>query len=273
MNLYSEDALIEQPAIALLGKLGWETANCFEETFGSAGMLGRETSGEVILFFRLRSALAKLNPELPPEALELAIQELSRERSLMSMVNANREIYKLLKDGVKVRFRNREGLEIDETVNVIDWNEPANNDLFLASQFWVTGEMYKRRTDLIGFVNGIPLLFIELKASHKRLKNAFNDNLRECFLSGRVRWENDQTHPNLPDRPQVYRMAADGGLFSSPSSGTSAEMGNVANPKCDPVCRPNGLPVANAADQSAALANRLRLLSALEEERLVGAHQ
>jgi type I restriction enzyme R subunit len=127
----------------------------------------------------LRPALAKRNPELPPEALELAIQELSRDRSLMSMVNANREIYKLLRDGVTVRFRGHDGVETDETVRVIDWNEPGNNDFFLASQLWVSGEMHKRRTDLIGFVNGIPLLFIELKASHKRIKNAFHDNLRD----------------------------------------------------------------------------------------------
>ncbi len=179
MNSYTEDALIEQPAIALLSKLGWETANCFDETFGPEGMLGRETSSEVLLFSRLRSALAKLNPELPPEALELAIQELSRDRSLMSMVNANREVYGLLKDGVKIRFRDQTGTEVDETVTVIDWNEPGNNDFFLASQLWITGEMHKRRTDLVGFVNGIPLLFIELKASHKRLKNAFHDNLRD----------------------------------------------------------------------------------------------
>jgi len=176
---YSEDALIEQPAITLISKLGWETANCFDETFGPEGMLGRETSSEVILFYRLRPALRKLNPEMPLEALELAIQDLSHERSLMSMVNANQEIYKLHKDGVKVRFRNDEGVEITETVKVIDWNEPGNNDFFLASQLWVTGEMHKRRTDLVGFVNGIPLLFIELKASHKRLKNAYNDNLRD----------------------------------------------------------------------------------------------
>jgi type I restriction enzyme, R subunit len=176
---YTEDALTEQPAITLLSKLGWKTANCFDETFGSEGMLGRETSSEVILFSRLRPALAKLNPELPPEALELAMQELSRDRSLMSMVNANQEIYKLLKDGLKVRFRDHEGVETDEIVEIIDWNQPKNNNFFLASQLWITGEMHKRRMDLIGFVNGIPLLFIELKASHKRLRNAFNDNLRD----------------------------------------------------------------------------------------------
>jgi type I restriction enzyme, R subunit len=178
-TVYTEDSLIEQPAIALLGKLGWETANCFDETFGPGGMLGRETSGEVLLFSRLRAALVKLNPKLPNEALELAIQELGRDRSLMSMVNANQEVYRLLKDGVKVRFRNLEGVEELETVRVIDWNAPGNNDFFLASQLWISGDMYKRRTDLVGFVNGIPLLFIELKASHRNVKNAYDDNLRD----------------------------------------------------------------------------------------------
>jgi type I restriction enzyme, R subunit len=178
-NSYTEDALIEQPTIALLGKLGWETANCFDETFGSEGTLGRETSSEVILFSRLRPALQALNLTLPAEAIEPAMQELSRERSLMSMVNANHEIYKLLKDGVKVTFRNNEGVETVETVMVIDWNEPGRNDFFLASQLWVTGETHKRRLDLVGFVNGIPLLFIELKASHKNVQDAFQRNLRD----------------------------------------------------------------------------------------------
>jgi type I restriction enzyme, R subunit len=176
---FTEDALIEQPAIALLGEMGWKTVNCFDETFGSEGTLGRETSSEVILFSRLRPALQVLNPSLPSEALELAVQELSRERALMSMVNANQEIYKLLKNGVKVTFRSRDGVETVETVIVIDWNEPGNNDFFLASQLWVTGEMHKRRMDLVGFVNGIPLLFIELKASHKNVQDAFQRNLRD----------------------------------------------------------------------------------------------
>jgi type I restriction enzyme, R subunit len=178
-NSFTEDALIEQPAIALLSKLGWKTANCFDETFGSEGTLGRETSSEVILFSRLRAALARLNPELSSEALELAIQELSHERSLMSMINANQEIYKLLKDGVKVTYRDSEGVETIETVRVINWDTPRNNEFFLASQFWVTGEMHKRRLDLVGFVNGIPLLFIELKASHKNVEDAFQRNLRD----------------------------------------------------------------------------------------------
>lgn len=179
MNDYSEDSLVEQPAIELFRELGWQTAICFYEKFGSNGTLGRETSSEVVLLPRLRAALVYLNPDLPSEAIELAIEELTRDRSIMSPANANREVYRLLKNGVKVSFRGRENEETVENVRVIDWNEPKNNDFFLASQFWVTGEMYKRRADLVGFVNGLPLIFIELKASHKRMEHAYRDNLRD----------------------------------------------------------------------------------------------
>jgi len=118
---FSEDKLVEQPAIALFSELGYDTANCFYEKVGTSGStLGRETTEEVILVPKLRSALEKLNPELDGEALNLAIEELGRDRSAMSLVQANREVYKLLKDGVKVTFENDEGEETDETVRIID---------------------------------------------------------------------------------------------------------------------------------------------------------
>jgi type I restriction enzyme, R subunit len=177
---YTEDALVEQPTILLFRELGWEAANCFYETFGPNGTLGRETTAEVVLVKRLRTALEKLNPGLPPEAIAQAIEELTRDRSVMSPAQANREVYKLLKDGVKVTVQGCEGDEESaERVRVIDWNESANNDYFLASQLWVSGEIYKRRADLVGFVNGLPLIFIELKAAHKRLDDAFRNNLRD----------------------------------------------------------------------------------------------
>jgi len=176
---YTEDALVEQPTIALFAGLGWETANCFDEKFSEDCTLGRETTNEVVLLPRLRSALERLNPALPEEAIELAIEELVRDRSIMSPANANREVYQLLKNGVKVSFQDSENEEIAVTVQVIDWNKASNNNFFLASQFWVSGDMYKRRADLVGFVNGLPLVFIELKASHRRQENAYQDNLRD----------------------------------------------------------------------------------------------
>src|SRR5258708_9064737 len=179
MQDYSESALVEKPAIALFAALGYKTANTFHERLGKNGTLGRETYDEVVLSPRLRAALHRLNPGLSWEAIEIAVEELTRDRSALSLANANREVYGLLKNGVNIRIRGDGDEEIDETVRVIDWNNLANNDFLLVSQFWIAGEMYKRRADLVGFVNGLPLLFIELKAAHKRLENALRDNLRD----------------------------------------------------------------------------------------------
>ena len=179
---YSEDTLVEQPAIALFAELGFETANCFHEKVGTSdSTLGRETTEQVVLVPKLRAALGKLNPDLDGEAINLAIEELTRDRGAMSLVQANRDVYKLLKDGVKVAFENDEGEETDETVRIIDWNNPEKNDFFLASQFWVSSPsgIYKKRPDLIGFVNGLPLIFIELKKSHGKIQHAYQHNLRD----------------------------------------------------------------------------------------------
>ncbi|WP_017319306.1 type I restriction endonuclease subunit R [Mastigocladopsis repens] len=174
----SEEAL-ENATIELFSQLHWETANCYNENFGINSTVGRETKGEVVLIPKLRTALQKLNPNIPTEAIQLAIEELTRDRSTLSLANANSQIYQLLKDGVKVSFKNDDGEDQTETVKVIDWNKPENNNFFLASQFWVTGEIYTRRADLVGFVNGLPLVFIELKAHHKRLELAYKNNLTD----------------------------------------------------------------------------------------------
>ncbi len=177
---FSENALVEQPAIALFEELGWSTANCFYEKVGGTGPTRcRETTNDVILWPRLKAAIEKLNPDVANDAVQLAMDELAKDRSAMSLAHTNREIYKLLKDGVKVSFQNDAGEEVDETVQVIDWNNPDNNDYFLASQFWVSGNLYKRRADLVGFVNGLPLLFIELKKSHGKLEHAYQHNLKD----------------------------------------------------------------------------------------------
>jgi type I restriction enzyme R subunit len=176
---YSEDGLIEQPAIELLGSLGWETANLYHETFGRDGTVGRETDHEVVLVLRLRAALQRLNAGLPAEAITQAIEELTRARTTMSLVNANNEIYQHLKNGVRVTVRQSDGRRTTERVRIIDWEDLKNNDLFLASQLWVSGDMYRKRCDLVGFVNGLPLVFIELKASHRRLEDAYKNNLRD----------------------------------------------------------------------------------------------
>ena len=82
--------------------------------------------------------------------LDQAIEELTRDRSKLVPVNANQEIYRLLKDGVPVNVPDEHGTETPERVRVIDWRAPKNNDFLLASQFWISGDVYKRRCDLVG---------------------------------------------------------------------------------------------------------------------------
>src|SRR5260370_20108658 len=103
-NPDSEDAAIEQPTIALFAELGWETLNCYHENFGPMSLLGRETPANVILSVRLRAALQKLNPGISPLAVEIATEELTKDRSTMSPARANQVVYKLLKDGIKVSY-------------------------------------------------------------------------------------------------------------------------------------------------------------------------
>jgi type I restriction enzyme R subunit len=199
-HAYTEDQLVEQPAIGLFAELGWTTVSALEEVFGAGGTLGRETPGEVILLPRLRLGLERLNPTLPPEAIIAAVDELTRDRSAMSLEAANREVYLLLKEGIKVsvpesdstpgKGRTSSGLRPpspqrgegnggQETlrVRVIDWEQPANNDFLLVSQFSVTGALYTCRPDLVCFVNGLPLVVIELKKPGVPARAAFDENL------------------------------------------------------------------------------------------------
>jgi type I restriction enzyme R subunit len=174
---YTEDSYVEQPAINLFSSIGWQTLNCYSESFGAEGTLGRENRSEVILVRELRAALIQINPSCTIDEIDLAIEYLTRDRSVMSSIAANEACYKLLKEGVKVK-----ACADDEdfiTVQVIDWQSAENNNFLLCSQLWITGEIETRRPDLIGFVNGLPLVFIELKASSRQLIDAYKDNLAD----------------------------------------------------------------------------------------------
>ena len=180
-NSYTEDHLVEQPAIQLMQhELGWDVVNCYDEWNGGVSNQGRDGKREVVLISRLRPALQRLNPDLPVEAIEGAVEEICRDRTALSLAEANREIDKLLKQGVKVSFPDPEhGGQRVEVVSVVDWEVPGNNDFLLGSQFWVAGELYLKRPDLVGFVNGLPLVLIELKKPGVNVREGFDKNLRD----------------------------------------------------------------------------------------------
>ena len=175
----TEDELVEQPALRLLAQLGWEVASGFEETLGPAGTLGRDAQSEPVLGHRLRDSLRILNPGLPDATLDSAAEQLVDDRSAMDRVRANREVYDLLHEGAKVETAGNDGTRQTVTVRFIDWNHTDENDWLAVSQFWIIGDMYKRRADVVLFVNGIPLVFIEFKASHKNVRDAYDANLRD----------------------------------------------------------------------------------------------
>jgi len=159
-------------------ELGWEVVNAYGEWSSGKSDLGRDGKREVVLTSGLISALQRLNPDLPQMAIEGAAEEICRDRTALSLAEANREIDKLLKQGVKVSFPDAEqGGQRVEVVRVIDWQEPQNNDFLLASQFWVAGELYLKRPDLTGFVNGLPLVLIELKKPGVNVREGFDKNL------------------------------------------------------------------------------------------------
>jgi len=178
-NNYSESAMVEKPAIELFKNLGWEFVDCYGEFDSGKSFLGRETKSDVVLVSRLKPAIKKLNPNVSDDFINEAINIIIADRNLMGMAYANKEVYQLIKDGVVVECLNNKNESVSERLKIIDWDNPENNDFLLASQFWVSGDIYTRRADLVGFVNGIPLLFIELKAFSKNIKEAYDNNLRD----------------------------------------------------------------------------------------------
>jgi len=187
MNPFSEDNLVEQTVIKLIKEIwgdppvGEASSVCHINAYSDEGdlLLGRAHRGEVVLKKYLLPALQKLNPTLPPDALEQAMDIITRDRSNLSLIKANQEIYKLLRDGVNVNVPQANGETASERVQFFDFTNPQNNHFLAISQLWVVGEMYTRRADVALFVNGIPLVLLELKAAHKNLVDAHRDNLRD----------------------------------------------------------------------------------------------
>ena len=180
---YSEDILIEQTCIDIFQKkLNWDTVNVqFGETFGKDGTLGRESEQDVILRKYFFDALRKYNPNLPEQAYQNAFEILDADTSSKTLAEINQEKYHYLKDGIPVDYKDEKGDIIqNKKLKVFDLNRPDHNHFLAVQQLWIEGKSKrKRRPDIIGFVNGIPLLFIELKAHHKKLKVAYEQNFSD----------------------------------------------------------------------------------------------
>ncbi len=176
---FSENRSIEQPALKVFSELGYDIVDLFYEKFGPSNPLGRETSSDVVLKKILKQKLTEFNPAAAVNVIEKAIDEITKDRSSLNPLMANQEIYELLKKGIKIQTTNDKDEQITTIIKVIDWNDPKQNHFLIASQMWISGELHNRRPDLVGFINGLPLIVSEVKKFTKNVKHAYDDNLSD----------------------------------------------------------------------------------------------
>ncbi|GAB4154452.1 MAG: type I restriction endonuclease subunit R [Candidatus Promineifilaceae bacterium] len=152
---------VEQAALAWLEAAGWQIAHG-PDIAPDMPAAERASYGDVVLAQRLRDALARLNPDLPAEALEDAFRKLMQPPGA-DLIQRNRALHRLLVDGVTVEYRAADGAIRGAQAQVIDFDKPANNDWLAVNQFTVVENKHTRRPDVVLFVNGLPLAVLELK--------------------------------------------------------------------------------------------------------------
>lgn len=177
---FSEDKLIQASAAELLEKeLGWTAVYAFDEVLGLDGTLGRTSYKQVLLPGRFAQALKSLNPWMTGQQVTEAIERMKEYMSSQTLMQINEQKYQYIRDGVPVT-RVKPGGETEEVrAKVIDFASPGKNDFLCVRELWVQGALYKRRADIVGFVNGLPLLFVELKNHDVAVEDAFNKNYRD----------------------------------------------------------------------------------------------
>lgn len=181
MSKYTEDSLVQQTtANYLKDQLGWNSVYAYKnEDFGKNSLLGRSSEREVVLVRYLRQKLVELNPDLPEAAYEDAIRTLTETVASQALAQTNREKHDLIRNGVQVTFRNDKGERVRDRLKVIDFDNAENNHFLCVRELVIKGDLYRRRADIVGFVNGLPLLFMECKNLHKNLRNAYDTNFSD----------------------------------------------------------------------------------------------
>ena len=179
---YSEAGLVEQPS-AGAARPSWagRSSTPSSETFGPAGTLGRDSMHDVVLVHRLRDALRFAEPATcPTTSARRRSQAITKDRSVMDRVRANREVHDLLRDGYRAEWPDDRGDKRSTPRSATSTSATRpKNDWLAASQVWVAGELHRRRTDVVLFVNGIPLVLAEFKEPNRPVKAAYDENLTD----------------------------------------------------------------------------------------------
>lgn len=175
---YSENKLVQDSAGNLLqNELQWDVKYAFnQEILGEDGTLGRNSYREILLTRYVKEALKRLNAWITPVQIDEALNILERRLSTSELMQINEEKYSLIRDGIDVSIKNAKGDISTKKALLIDFNNPDNNYFLAVKELKIHGEIYRRRTDIVGFVNGIPLLFVELKNHNVEVSDAYYKN-------------------------------------------------------------------------------------------------
>ena len=175
---YSENILVQESAGHLLEReLGWEVVFAYNtERLGESGTLGRRSYHEILLTRYVKQALTRLNPWLTARQTEEAMGKLQSRLSTASLMQINEEKYDLIRDGIPVTVQRPGGKTEEKRAALIDFQHPENNHFLAVKELKIHGDLYRCRTDIVGFVNGIPLLFVELKKTTVDVQDAYTNN-------------------------------------------------------------------------------------------------
>ncbi len=175
---YSENILVQESSGNLLrDELGWDVQLAYNtEVLGKNGTFGRESYKNILLLRYFHEALKKLNPWINDSQISEAQKLLENRLSTSSLLQVNEEKYFLIRDGIPVTVKKPNGQTEIKKAAVIDFQNPENNYFLAIKELKIHGDLYRRRTDIVGFVNGIPLLFVELKKNTVDVQNAYDDN-------------------------------------------------------------------------------------------------
>lgn len=175
---YSENILVQESAGNLLhNELGWDVKFAYNtEVLGEDGTFGRTSYKEILLTRYFKEALKRLNPWINENQIIEAQKALERRLSTASLQQVNEEKYFLIRDGIPVTVKKPNGQTETKKAMVIDFKNPTNNYFLAIKELKIHGDLYRRRTDIVGFINGIPLLFVELKKNTVDVQNAYDDN-------------------------------------------------------------------------------------------------
>lgn len=208
---YSENILVQKSAGDLLrDELGWDVQFAYNtEVLGKNGTFGRTSYHEILLTRYFQNALRRLNPWMTDSQLSEAQKTLESRLSTASLLQVNEEKYFLLRDGIPVTVKKPNGQPETKRASVIDFQNPENNEFLAIKELKIQGDLYRRRTDIVGFVNGIPLLFVELKKNTVDVQNAYEDNYTDY----------------LDTIPQLFYYNA----FLMLSNGTEAKIGTLGS--------------------------------------------